>query len=91
MSQFKGLPLIHFQGQIPPDYVMIFGPMIKQIGPFLEKWDRARYAKIAVIDHYWKDLYRPELFWRSFTSVQNYDRDTEAIYIFKREGVSVKK
>lgn len=91
MSQFKGLPLIHFQGQIPPDYVMIFGPMIKQIGPFLEKWDRARYAKIAVIDHYWKDLHRPELFWRSFTSVQNYDRDTEAIYIFKREGVSVKK
>lgn len=90
VSQFKGLPLIHFQGQIPPDYVIIFGPMLKQTEPVLKKWDRARYAKVAVIDHYWKDLHRPELFWHSFTSVQNYHRDTEAIYIFKRESVSVR-
>jgi hypothetical protein len=86
-AQFKGLPLIHFQKQIPPDYVIIFGPVIQWMAPYFERWDRAKYVKIAVIDHYWKDLHRPELFWRSFTAIRDYDRTTEAIYIFKRKDI----
>jgi hypothetical protein len=42
------------------------------------------YAQVATIDIFWKDLYRPELFWRTFEAVKGYDPKTQAIYVFKR-------
>jgi hypothetical protein len=42
------------------------------------------YKEVEMIDAYWRDLYRPELFWRSFRSIEGYDLETEAIYVFKR-------
>ena len=43
-----------------------------------------QYQHLPTIDFFWKDLYRPELFWRSFTSTADYDKDLEAIHVFKR-------
>jgi len=43
-----------------------------------------QYERAATIDFFWKDMYRPELFWRSFTPIVDYNKDLEAIYVFKR-------
>ncbi len=83
--QFRGLPEIHFQGRIFPDYIVCFGPVVREAMGLMQGWRDAgtRYEKAATIDFFWKDVYRPELFWRSFTAIKNYDRG-DAIYVFKR-------
>ena len=49
-------------------------------------WNRpeVQYAPVAVINHFWHDLYQPELFFHSFKPITNYDPGSEAIYVFKR-------
>ncbi len=86
-QQFRGLPMIHFQGQEPPDYLIAFGPVVGQVVQSINGWKKPglKYEHVETIDTYWKDLYRPELFWRSFKSVTNYQKNAEAIYIFKRK------
>jgi 4-amino-4-deoxy-L-arabinose transferase-like glycosyltransferase len=81
--QFTGLDPIHFYGVVPPDYVIAFGPVIRDVTEFL----RARgmnYRQIETLDVYWKDLYRPELIWRNFKPVSDFDRDLQAVYILQR-------
>lgn len=82
--QFAGLPPIHFKGRVPPDYILAFGPVVQQIRQILPNWQGVSYEEAARIDCFWKDLYRPELFWRSFTPIKNYNPALEAIYVFKR-------
>jgi len=84
--QFKNLSAINFQGIIPPDYIIAFGPMVQQIPPLLNQWSGQgiRYVRIATLDHFWKDLYRPELLWRSSVALTDYDKELEAIYVFRR-------
>jgi hypothetical protein len=84
--QFRGLPAVHFQGRIPPDYIICFGPAVRDVTGLLQNYARSgvQYQHLATIDFFWKDLYRPELFWRSFTSTVDYDKDLEAIHVFKR-------
>lgn len=83
--QFKDLPDIHFKGVVLPDYIIIFGPMIVQIREMLQQWKQqgADYQEIYRINTFWKDLYRPELFWRTFKPIAGFDPDTQAIYIYK--------
>ena len=90
--QFRGLPLIHFQGQIPPDYILCFGPVVSDVLGLLQRWPQSggRYEYVASIDFFWTDMYRPELFWRSFTTITNYNRNLEAIYVFKRTSAAPK-
>ena len=38
---------------------------------------------VATLDFFWKDLYRPELFWRTFKPITGYNKNIEAIYVFK--------
>ncbi len=45
-----------------------------------------RYEHAATLNTFWKDLYRPELFWRTFRPVGRFDPDWEAIQIFRRKG-----
>lgn len=82
----SGLPPIHFSGQVPPDYVIGFGPTTGQITKALQAWNRpdGRYEPVKAIDVFWQDSYRPELYWRNFQSTLYFDHDTEAVYIFKR-------
>ena len=84
--QYAHLPAIHFLGREPPDYLVAFGPSMGTMTNALEHWNGpgVRYEQVALIDHYWLDTYRPELFWRTFKPVTKYDRSREAIYIFKR-------
>jgi 4-amino-4-deoxy-L-arabinose transferase-like glycosyltransferase len=84
--QFAGLPPIHFQGRVPPDYIIAFGPVVEQLRQSLEGWQGVRYEQTATLDFYWKDMYRPELFWRTFKPVTGYDKETDAIYVFKLKG-----
>jgi hypothetical protein len=84
--QFKNLPDIHFKGVVLPYYIIVFGPMVVQIRGMLQEWKQqgADYEEIYRINTFWKDLYRPELFWRAFKPITGFDPETQAIYIFKR-------
>jgi hypothetical protein len=84
--QFKDLPAIHFKGIKVPDYLIVFGPAITSIRMVLENWKQkgVDYKEVGRINTFWSDRYRPELFWRTFTPILNYDPETQAIYIFKK-------
>lgn len=84
--QFAALNPIHFQGIVPPDYVIAFGPIVRDTIKFLRDGEvfGIEYKQIETLDLFWRDLYRPELIWRTFTPVTNFDRRSEAIYIFQR-------
>jgi hypothetical protein len=86
-GQFANLPLIHFQGGALPDYIIDFGPNMEEANRLLQSWNwkfqGAKYQQIDTLDFYWRDLYRPELFWRAFTPVKNFNPQTDAIYVFK--------
>jgi hypothetical protein len=62
--------------------------VVGQISGLLEQFAAkgVRYQLNATLDFYWRDVYRPELFWRSFVPMTAYNKDSEAIYIFKRAG-----
>ena len=83
---YADLPRIHFMGQLPPDYLVAFGPSLDFMTGFLDRWKRpdVTYKQVAMIDTYWKDLYRPELMQRSFESTTNYNPRTDAVYILER-------
>ena len=87
-EQFKNLPDIHFQGRVPPDYVVVFGPSVVHIRQLMGQWSMQGiiYQEVTRLMTFWKDLYRPELFWRTFKPIENFDPNTEAIYIYKRES-----
>lgn len=85
-EQFKTLPPIHFKLEAAPDYIVLFGPTGQQAAmQIINAWETSnRYDLHHTIDCYWRDLYRPELFARSFESVTNYNKETDIIYILKR-------
>jgi hypothetical protein len=88
---YRGLDPIHFRGGVPPDYLITFGTAAGGSGRTVHlrgddgppgEW-RRDYERVTTIPHYWKDLHRPELFWRTFEPVTNY-RPSEAIFIYRR-------
>jgi hypothetical protein len=85
-ADFDNLPPIHFIGQQPPDYIVAFGPSVSQMVQTIQNWNRddVSYRQVATIPVFWKDLYRPELFWRTFRPLPNFDLRSQAIYIFQR-------
>lgn len=87
-EQFKCLPDIHFKGLVPPDFIVVFGPSVEQIRQLMSQWSLQglRYKEVTRLMTFWKDLYRPELFWRTFKPIENFDPNTEAIYIFQRQS-----
>ncbi|MBZ0166008.1 MAG: hypothetical protein K8I00_04310, partial [Candidatus Omnitrophica bacterium] len=68
------------------DYIVAFGPyraLAQQ--KIAELTDRgAGYRQNHVVDRYWYDLTRPELFWHAFAEVKNYARDDETITIYQK-------
>ena len=87
-EQFKNLPDIHFQGLVAPDYIVAFGPSVVQIRELMGQWfmQGMHYQEVTRLMTFWKDLYRPELFWRTFKPIENFDSNTEGIYIFKKQS-----
>jgi len=87
-EQFKSLPDIHFKGLVPPDFIVVFGPSVEQVRQLMSQWSLQglRYQEVTRLMTFWKDVYRPELFWRTFKPIENFDPNTEAIYIFQRQS-----
>ena len=87
-AQFSHLPDIHFRGVVMPDYIVAFGPVVQQVRQYISQWATQgfRYDEEARLLTFWKDLYRPELFWRTFKPIENFDPNTEGIYIFKKQS-----
>lgn len=85
-EQFKSLPDVHFQGLVLPNFIVAFGPSVELVRQLAGQWSMqgTRYHEVTRLMTFWKDLYRPELFWRTFKPIENYDPNTEAIYIFQR-------
>jgi hypothetical protein len=84
--QFNGLSAIHFKGEVMPDYLMGFGPFVGELKNAVQQYGNPKISYVLVdkIDVLWKDLYRPELFWRTFTPIENYDHNRDVVFIFKR-------
>jgi len=87
-GQFQHLAPIFFQGMIAPEYIICFGKREKDITKLMPLYGNGDliYKQIATINCFWKELYRPELFWRSFGPITDYNRRTEAIYILQRQS-----
>jgi hypothetical protein len=85
---FAKLPRIHFIGQEPPDYLIAFGPSLPGMAQAIRNLNRpdVSYKQVATINVFWKDLYRPELIWRTFQPISNFDPKTQAVYVFQRVG-----
>jgi len=83
--QFANLSPFLFKGEEMPDYLIGFGPFVNELGRQLQTYNHlnTRYQLVAVVDALWKDLYRPELFWRTFTPILNYPNEAK-VFIFKR-------
>jgi 4-amino-4-deoxy-L-arabinose transferase-like glycosyltransferase len=85
-ADFRDLPGIHFKGRIAPDYMIRFGTNsesedLPQALVFLATRG-FHYRLINTIHLNWKDLYRPERIWRSFTTVA--PKQGEEIYIYQK-------
>jgi hypothetical protein len=84
--RYKKLPAEHFKGGPAPDWLVAFGPWhLQQLQQDLSKNLRepANYELAQKINVFWKDLYRPELFWRHFEPVAHYNKDAEVVFIFR--------
>jgi hypothetical protein len=76
-SRFGDVGDIHFEGQRPPDFFVLFGPVVADFLKASKHWESKgwRYEHIATINTFWKDLYRPELFWRTFRPINQFLQD----------------
>jgi hypothetical protein len=84
-EEFKSLPPVHFIGREAPQYIVAFGPANNLARESIASWNRPeiQYSLVATLDFFWKDMHRPELFWRTFEPITTYNRQSEAIYVFK--------
>lgn len=85
---YASLPSIHFLGEVPPDYLVAFGPYLPAMTQSIQYMNQMNgtavgYGQVAVINVFWNELYRPELFLHGFESVTGFTPG-EAIHIFKR-------
>ncbi|MDX2081183.1 MAG: glycosyltransferase family 39 protein [Terrimicrobiaceae bacterium] len=85
-GKFPPLPEIHYAGREWPDYFVAFGPSVSGLANWISNQDQKAhdYQIAAQIPVFWKDLYRPELFWRSFREVRPQEGTLDGIYIFGR-------
>jgi 4-amino-4-deoxy-L-arabinose transferase-like glycosyltransferase len=83
-AQFKDLPAIHFIGEGLPDYIITFGPIVDELIREFHPPPGVVYDTAAILDVFWKDLFRPELMWRTFEPVTVNKDKGEAVYIFRK-------
>ena len=86
LPNFASLPRIHFHLQEPPDYIIAFAPSVPAVNRLVTDWrgNGLLYKWTATIPVFWRPLYRPELFWHSFTPVPTYNPKTQSVYIYAR-------
>ena len=85
-ADFATVADVHVHGRVPPDYLVEFGSQKPDDGVKLAMAELSRrgvrYEPVATLPFFWRDLYRPERVWRSFTTVT--PKIGEAIYIYRR-------
>jgi hypothetical protein len=92
---FAKLPDINFRGRVFPDYLIAFGSeqtsdiFLTQAAQLMAD-DGYEYRPVASLPYYWKDVYRPEVIWRSFLTVPPNEGASEGVYILQRVKVSAK-
>jgi hypothetical protein len=86
-NQFPGLDPIHFRGKVMPDYIIAFGPFARVVRTILPPDAPVRYEEIEILDIFWKDMIRPELFWRTFRPITAYDKTQDVVFIFRKTPV----
>ena len=85
-KQFESLPNIHFFGYgMPPDYFIVFGLEKIRADKVIQavKANNIEYELVDRLNIFWNDLIRPEIQWRSFFPIQDYDSKFEDVYIYK--------
>ncbi|MGD0389002.1 MAG: hypothetical protein ABSC42_08615 [Tepidisphaeraceae bacterium] len=85
-GQFKYLAPIHFVGRTLPDYLIYFGPNLTVAELRRRLPSGTRLHRVAIINMYWHDFYRPELFLRVFSPINNFDPKYQAIYVLRIIG-----
>jgi hypothetical protein len=81
---YTELPPIYFKGRIAPDYLIAFGPYLEEIQTWRSRLAARgiNYEQVATLPVFWKEMFRPELIWRSFdTAIPG---KNEELYIFRR-------
>jgi len=85
---FASLPPIDFAERVAPDYIVAFGPS----GQAVEGIERQnsipgfQYDLVQSIPVFWKDMYRPELYWRRFETKTDFDPARDGVFIFRKIG-----
>ncbi len=85
---FPSLADWNFYGSQVPDSILAFGPVQNQ--QYLNIQDTAEaigglYQKKLVLNIFWHDTYRPELFWRSFREISINNPDIDGILFLENE------
>jgi hypothetical protein len=84
--QFQRLDPIHYRGIVPPDYIIAFGQVEKK--DFISfrnlKAHGIDYQQIEMLDVYGWDRYGPEIMSHVFEPITDFDRNSDAVYIFRR-------
>lgn len=88
-GQFIGLPAVHFRGATPPDFIIAFGPVVQDVVRLTQQWKTPgmKYSFVSAIDFYWRDMFRAEICSRTFDPITNFDRNSEAVYVFKKTPI----
>lgn len=81
---YSTLPPIFFEKAEAPDYVLVFGPRFAEALQILDDLPGVAYEPAALLDVYWRDLYRPELFWRTFKPVRNFRAEYDGIHLLRK-------
>jgi len=83
-SDYRSLSDKYFKGRIPPDCLIAFGPYGDEVRHWRDHFAQTgvHYEQVATIPVYYKEMFRPELIWRSFTTIRPVPG--EEICIFRR-------
>lgn len=85
-EDLKDLNPVLYQGKIAPDFIVVFGPQMTLVTEGLQTLPQMpRYTEITKFDVFWDDLYRPELYWRTFKPLPRFDHNREIIRILKKQ------
>lgn len=86
-GQFAAVPPIYFEKRVAPDYALVFGPQIENATKVLEEFKEVFYEPAALLNVYWEDHFRPEIFWRAFEPITGFDPHVYGIYLLKKIDV----
>lgn len=81
---YAQLPAFYLKGRVPPDFMIAFGPALEEIKDWQQKLQQrdVHYERVATIPVYYKEMFRPEIIWRSFTTIE--PKSGEEVFIFRR-------